>query len=362
MTIADGNRPLKGRGAVSRRSGRFERETREAADDGWDIDDGDLPPLRTEVTIERPKTILARNDSPDIFFERSINPYKGCEHGCVYCYARPSHAYMGLSPGLDFESRLFAKPDAAKLLEQELAAPGYRPTVIALGANTDPYQPIERERRITRGVLEVLAGCEHPVAITTKSHLICRDIDILAPMAAKRLVSVGVSVTTLDGRVARTLEPRAPSPEKRLDAIRRLAEAGIPVTVMVAPMIPVLTDWEMERILERAAAAGAVGAAYILLRLPLEVKDLFGEWLAAHAPDMARHVLNQVRETRDGALYNSAFGTRMRGTGERAELLAKRFDIACARLGLNEGRDEDGSLDLSRFRPPVPEGGQFRLF
>ena len=355
-------KPQKGRGAVTNRSGRFERETREAADDGWELDDGDLPPLRTQVTIERPKTILARNDSPDIFFERSINPYKGCEHGCVYCYARPSHAYMGLSPGLDFESRLFAKPDAARLLERELAAPGYRPTVIALGANTDPYQPIERERKITRGVLEVLSRTDHPVAITTKSHLVCRDIDILAPMAAKRLVSVGVSVTSLDGRVARTLEPRAPTPEKRLDAIRRLAAAGIPVTVMVAPMIPVLTDWEMERILERAAAAGAVGAAYILLRLPLEVKELFGEWLNAHAPDMANHVLGQVRETRDGRLNSAEFGTRMRGRGERAELLARRFDLACARLGLNQGRDDETALDVSRFRPPVPEGGQLPLF
>ena len=354
-------KPKKGRGAASNRSGRFEKEARQAVDDGWDLDDADLPPLRTQVTLERPKTILARNDSPDIPFDRSINPYKGCEHGCVYCYARPSHAYMGLSPGLDFESRLFAKPDAAKLLEAELSKPGYRPQVIALGANTDPYQPIERQHRITRGVLEVLARFSHPVAVTTKSDLVCRDIDILGPMAEKRLAAVGVSVTTLDGRIARTLEPRAPRPEKRLQAIRRLASAGIPVTVMVAPMIPVLTDWEMERILESAAAAGAVGAAYILLRLPLEVKDLFREWLEGHAPDMARHVLGQVRETRDGRLNSAEFGSRMTGTGERAELLARRFDLACDRLGLNQARVTAVGLDTGRFSRPAKAGDQLSL-
>jgi len=353
--------PTKGRGAATNRSGRFERETREAVDDGWDLDDNDLPPLRTTVTIERPKTIIARNDSPDIPFDRSINPYKGCEHGCVYCYARPSHAYMGLSPGLDFESRLFAKPDAAQLLERELSKPGYKPATMALGANTDPYQPIERRHKITRAVLEVLARFNHPVAITTKSTLVCRDIDILAPMAAKGLAAVGVSICTLDGQVARTLEPRAPRPEKRLETIAALSAAGIPVAVMVAPMIPVLTDSQMERVLERAARAGAVAAAYILLRLPLEVKELFAEWLDAHAPDMAKHVLNQVRDSRGGALNVSEFGTRMTGSGERAELLAQRFERACARFGLNQERATGFDLDTSRFRPPPRPGDQLSL-
>ena len=353
--------PTKRRGAVTNRSGRFESETREAVDDGWDLDETDLPPLRTTVTVERPKTIIARNDSPDIGFDRSINPYKGCEHGCVYCYARPSHAYMGLSPGLDFESKLFAKPDAAKLLERELSKPGYRPATIALGANTDPYQPIERQYKITRGVLEVLERFNHPVAITTKSTLVCRDIDILAPMAAKGLAAVGVSICTLDKRVARALEPRAPRPEKRLEAIAKLAAAGIPVSVMVAPMIPVLTDSQMERVLERAAAVGAVGAAYILLRLPLELKELFQEWLNAHAPDMAKHVLNQVRDSRGGALYVSDFGTRMTGTGERAELLAQRFERACRRFGLNQERATGFELATALFRTPPRPGDQLSL-
>jgi len=353
--------PKKGRGAVSNRSGRFERETRAAVDDGWDLDDADLPPLRTTVTVEWPKTIIARNDSPDIPFDRSINPYKGCEHGCVYCYARPSHAYMGLSSGLDFESRLFAKPDAATLLERELSEPGYRPRTIALGANTDPYQPIEREHKITRAVLEVLARFNHPVAITTKSALVCRDIDILGPMAAKGLAAVGVSICTLDGRLARALEPRAPTPEKRLAAIARLAAADIPVAVMVAPMIPVLTDSEMERVLERANAAGAVAAAYILLRLPLELKALFEEWLNAHAPEMANHVLNQMRESRGGALYVSDFKTRMTGTGERARLLAQRFERACAKYGLNEKRATGFDLTTALFKPPPRPGDQLSL-
>lgn len=353
--------PLKGRGAVSNPTGRYERETREPADDGWDLDENDLPPLRTDVTAERPKTIIARNASPDVPFDRSINPYKGCEHGCIYCFARPSHAYMGLSPGLDFESRLFAKPDAAKLLEAELSKPGYEPRPIQLGANTDPYQPIERTQRITRSVLEVLQRFNHPLAITTKSPLVCRDIDILAPMAAKGLAAVGLSVCTVDRALARALEPRAPTPEKRLAAMGTLARAGIPVAVMVAPMIPVLNDWEMERIMERAAAAGARAAGYILLRLPLELKDLFAEWLDAHAPDKARHVLSQVRETRLGRLNSAEFGTRMRGTGERAELLARRFRVACRRFGLNDARAAEFSLDTSRFSPPPKAGDQLRL-
>jgi len=357
----------KGRGAVSNRGGRFERQTRQPVDDGWDLDDDDLPPLRTTVTDERPKTIIARNDSPDIPFDRSINPYKGCEHGCVYCYARPSHAYMGLSPGLDFESRLFAKPDAAKLLERELMNPNYRPAVINLGANTDPYQPIERKQRITRGVLEVLSAFNHPVSIVTKSDLILRDLDILGPMAERGLAAAAVSVTTLDPRLARAMEPRAPRPDKRLGAIGALAAAGVPVAAMAAPMIPVLNDAELEAILEAAHGRGATAAGYILLRLPLEIKGLFSEWLDTHAPDKAAHVLSQVRETRGGGLNDSTFGARMKGTGERAEMLAKRFRLACRRLGLNQARGAEGGLDASRFRPPAkalyPEpGDQLRLF
>jgi DNA repair photolyase len=355
-------RPRKGRGAVGNPTGRYEPLLREAVDDGWRLGDDDEPPrLRTAVTEERPRAIITRNDSPDIGFEQSINPYRGCEHGCVYCFARPTHAYMGLSPGLDFESRLFAKPEAAELLAAELAKPNYVCKTIAMGTNTDPYQPIEKERRITRRILEVLAAHDHPVSVTTKSALVLRDLDILAPMAAKGLVAVGISVTTLDRRLAGKLEPRAPTPAKRLDAMRRLAAAGVPVSVMAAPVIPFLTDWEMERILEAARDSGAGGAGYILLRLPLEVKDLFAEWLEAHAPAKAKHVLNQVRACRGGALYDSRFGTRMRGTGPYAELLARRFDSACRRLGLNEGVASRRGLDTSRFTPPARPGDQLRL-
>jgi DNA repair photolyase len=348
--------PIKGRGAVTNRTGRFERETTNAVDDGWDPDDGwdgeDLPPLRTQVTFETPRTIISRNTSPDIPYEQSINPYRGCEHGCVYCYARPSHAFLGLSPGLDFETKLFAKPDAAALLERELSKTNYRPRVINLGSNTDPYQPIERRHRITRQILEVLSAFNHPVSIVTKSNLILRDLDILAPMAAKGLAAAAVSVTTLKNRLARALEPRAPRPDKRLDAIEALSQAGVPVTVMAAPMIPVLNDPELEVILERARDRGARTAGYILLRQPLEIKDLFAEWLDAHVPDMASHVLSQMRESRDGNLYVADFGTRMTGTGPRAELLAKRFELACRRLGLNKALGAMGGLDTSLFRPP----------
>ena len=353
--------PLKGRGAVSNPTGRFETETREAVDDGWDLDESDLPPLRTQVTIEHPKTIISRNTSPDIPFDRSINPYRGCEHGCVYCFARPTHAYLGLSPGLDFESRLFAKPGAARLLERELSKPGYRPKTLQLGSNTDPYQPIEKEHRITRGVLEVLARFNHPVSITTKSPLVCRDMDILGPMAGKGLAAVGISVCTLDAKLARTLEPRAPRPGKRLEAIRTLSQAGIPVAVMVAPMIPALNDQEMEAILEKAAAAGARAAGIILLRLPFELKDLFSEWLAAHVPDKAAHVLSQVRETRGGGLNHAEFKIRMKGTGPRAEMLAKRFSLACKRFGLTGGQASGFELDASQFSPPPKIGDQLRL-
>jgi DNA repair photolyase len=351
--------PRKGRGAVGNPTGRYEPETRHAIHDGWDIPD-DAPPLRTTVTEETPRTAIAYNDSPDIPFDRSLNPYRGCEHGCVYCYARPSHARYGLSPGLDFESRLFAKKNLADVLVRDLAKPGYVPRSITLGANTDPYQPIERERRDTRAVLEVLADCAHPVVIITKSALVLRDLDILADMAARNLCAVGVSVTTLDRDLARKMEPRAATPPRRIETLRALNAAGVPTMVMAAPMIPFLNDWELERILEAAAEAGTPEAGYVLLRLPLELKDLFGQWLAAHAPGKAKHVLNQLRETRGGALYVAEFGERMRGKGTYAELLADRFRLACERLGLN--RRDTSRLDVSRFRPPVPPGGQFALF
>ena len=369
-------KPLKGRGAVSNRAGRFEPETREDIDDGWDgdgdRDGGGLPPLRTEVTIETPRTIIARNTSPDIPFDRSLNPYKGCEHGCVYCFARPTHAYMGLSPGLDFESRLFAKPGAAALLERELSKPGYRPRTLHLGSNTDPYQPVEKTMRITRDVLKVLDAFNHPVAITTKSALVCRDLDILGPMAKRGLVSVAVSVTTLDRGLARKLEPRAPTPGRRLDTIRALSGAGVHVAVMAAPMIPVLNDAELETILEAARDSGAVAAGYILLRLPLEIKDLFAEWLDTHAPDAAAHVMSQMRDARSGVLYEQDFGTRMTGSGERAKLLSKRFDLACRKLGLKpvrglSGGGADYQMDASQFCLPSRTlypmaGDQLRLF
>ncbi|HLB79452.1 MAG TPA: PA0069 family radical SAM protein [Dongiaceae bacterium] len=344
------DRARKGRGAVGNATGRYEPTRREAIDDGWGTaEDDDPPPLRTTVTIDATRTIIARNQSPDVPFDRSINPYRGCEHGCVYCFARPTHAWLGLSPGLDFESRLFAKPDAPELLARELARPGYRPAVIALGTNTDPYQPIEREQRITRRILEVLAACNHPVGIVTKSALVARDIDILAPMAARRLARVYVSVTTLDRELARRLEPRAPTPARRLETMRALAAAGIPVGVMVAPVIPALTDNEIERILEAAAAAGATSGGHVLLRLPLEIKELFQDWLAAYAPLKARRVLDLVRQTRGGELYRAAWGTRMTGTGPYAESIARRFDLAVKRCGL-DGRNWD--FDTSLFRPP----------
>ena len=345
----------KGRGAATNREGRFERFTKEAIDDGWGAIDEELPPIATTLTVDTTRTIIARNESPDIPFDRSINPYRGCEHGCVYCYARPTHAWLGLSPGQDFESRLFYKPDAAKLLEAELAKPSYRCKFIAMGTNTDPYQPTERRLEITRSIIKVLAAHNHPLSITTKSALVTRDLDLLVPMAEKRLVGVGISVTTLDAKLARTLEPRASTPAKRLEAMRTLNAAGVPCMVMVAPCIPGLTDSEMERILEAAAAAGAREAAYITLRLPLEIKDLFEEWLAAHAPGRAKQVLSLVRDLRGGALYQSDYGTRMRGTGPYADMLAKRFDIACRRLGLNRERRP---LDATLFKRPARAGDQ----
>ena len=352
----------KGRGAVSNETGRFEARTAHRVDDGWTLDDADAPPLRTTVTIERPKRIIARNTSPDIPFDRSINPYRGCEHGCVYCFARPTHAFHGLSPGLDFESRLFAKPDAAALLETELRRPIYRPATIAIGTNTDPYQPIEKDRRIMRGVLEVLDAYNHPVSIVTKSALILRDLDILASMAERGLVGAAVSVTTLDRELARRLEPRAATPARRIDTIAALAGAGVPVACMTAPMIPGLHDHEMETILEAAAAAGATAAEYILLRLPLEIKDLFAEWLDAHAPARKNKVLNMMRASRDGHLYVADWGRRMKGTGTYAELLAKRFRLAEKRLGLANHPAAGFRLRADLFAPPPRAGDQLNLF
>ena len=350
--------PKKGRGAVSNRVGRFEPRTHHAIDDGWGRRE-DAPRVETTVTFDASRSIITRNESPDVPFDRSINPYRGCEHGCVYCFARPTHAFLGLSPGLDFETRLFVKPDAARLLDDELRRPKYRCDVIAMGTNTDPYQPIERDHRITRAILEVLAAFNHPVGIVTKSNLILRDLDILAPMAEKGLASAHISVTTLDRSLARRLEPRAPTPARRLDAVARLNEAGVPTGVLAAPMIPGLNDAELESILEKAGRAGARSAGYILLRLPLEIADLFGEWLQAHAPLKADRVTALMRQTRDGKLYDSAFGRRMRGSGHYAELLQQRFAVACKRLGLNERRYD---MDKSQFRAPPRKGDQLDLF
>ncbi len=348
----------RGRGSVSNRSGRFETENYVAFDDGWGTVE-ELPPFVTEVQIERPKTIITRNTSPDIAFDRSINPYRGCEHGCAYCYARPSHAFMGLSAGLDFESRLFAKPDAARLLERELSAKGYTPKVIAIGTNTDPYQPIEREYRIMREVLEVLDRANHPVAIVTKSALVARDTDILASMAERGLAKVALSVTTLDARLARRLEPRAATPQRRLEAMRRLSAAGIPTAVMVAPVIPGLTDQEIEAILDAASVAGAVEAGYIMLRLPREVADLFKEWLLKHYPDRYRRVVGLVRDLREGKDNDPDFHSRMSGTGPFAWMIGRRFEIACDRLKLNRTRP---ALRTDLFMAPFFDDRQLALF
>jgi DNA repair photolyase len=351
---------VKGRGAPSNLEGRYEAWAREAADDGWEREEEDVPALQTVVTEERAKSITARNDSPDLGFDQSINPYRGCEHGCVYCYARPTHAYLGLSPGLDFETRIFAKTNAAELLRAELAARGYRCSPIAIGVNTDAYQPAERELRITRSVIEVLVECEHPFTLITKNALIERDIDLVAPAAAKRLARVAISVTNLDAELARKLEPRCSAPYRRLEAIRRLADAGIPVCVNVAPVIPFVNDRHLEEILERAKEAGADSAGYIMLRLPHEVAPLFKAWLATHYPLKAEHVMSLVRQMSGGKEYDARFGIRQSGTGELAALIAKRFEVACKRLGLNAD-DWREPLDTTRFRPPRA-GPQMDLF
>jgi DNA repair photolyase len=324
----------QGRGAQSNASGRYEAEARVAFDDGWQSLE-DLPVFETSVGIDAARKVITRNDSPDISFDRSINPYRGCEHGCVYCFARPTHAYLGLSPGLDFESKLFMKPDAPELLERELSAARYQPRTIAIGTNTDPYQPIERRYEIMRRVLEVLDRAGHPVGIVTKSNLVLRDLDILTRMAKRNLVKVAISVTTLDPKLARVMEPRAPTPPRRLEALRQLSAAGIPTSVMVAPVIPAINDADIERILDAAAAAGVSGAGYVLLRLPLEVRDLFKEWLMANFPDRYRHVFALIRQMRGGKDYDAQWGKRMTGSGPYAWMIGRRFERACERLGLN---------------------------
>ncbi len=351
--------PRKGRGAGINPEGRFETQRREAFDDGWDTPGEDeLPPLKTHVTVERVKSIIARNDSPDIPFTQSINPYQGCEHGCIYCYARPTHAYRNLSPGTDFETRLFAKVNAAERLREELSRPAYRCEVISLGANTDPYQPVEREWKVTRGIIEVLAEFNHPFGIVTKNALVERDLDILAPMAKKNLVNVFISINNLDHDLARRLEPRCSAPSRRLRAIRTLSEAGIPVGVMVAPVIPFLTDHEIEPVLEAAWAHGARAAGYILMRLPWEVKDLFKDWLERHYPLKAKHVMSRVHAMRGGRDNDPAFGSRLRGQGELARLLAQRFEKACRRIGFNSA-ERNRDLDTAQFKVPT---GQLGLF
>jgi DNA repair photolyase len=349
----------RGRGATFNPANRYRRDERRAEDDGWAHDDPPPPTLTTTVTIQRSRTIIARNDSPDIAFDRSINPYQGCEHGCVYCFARPTHAYHDLSPGLDFESKLFAKPDAAELLRNELATPGYDCAPMALGTNTDPYQPIEREWKITRSVLELLAQCEHPFTIVTKSALVERDIDIIAPMAAKGMARVFLSITTLDKTLARTLEPRAAAPHRRLQAVAALAQAGIPTGVMVAPIIPQLNDKDLEAILEAASRNGARHAGWVILRLPLEVAPLFRDWLATHHPLRAKHVMSLVQQIHGGRDYDATFGKRQTGAGVYSDLIRKRFEVACKRFGLDEDREP---LDTTKFRPPRANTRQQELF
>jgi DNA repair photolyase len=348
---------MRGRGARDNESGRFEKQDRARFDDGWQTLD-ELPPLKTLVMKETAKQIITRNDSPDISFDRSINPYRGCEHGCSYCYARPTHAYMGLSPGLDFESKLFAKVNAAELLREELSRPDYVPRPIALGANTDPYQPIEKTYRLTRQVLEVLAEFGHPVGIVTKSVLVLRDLDILKSMAERGLVKVAISITTLDHKLSRSMEPRASAPAKRLAALETLSKEGIPTVAMLAPVIPALNDNEIELILKSVAAAGVKEAGYVLLRLPLEVRDIFSNWLKSEYPDRAARVMSLVRQTREGRDNDATFGRRMTGSGPYAWTLGRRFEMACARLGLNRERF---TMAVDKFQPPPAAGQQLRL-
>ncbi len=347
-----------GRGATSNEAGRFERFTTELTEDGWDLPD-ELPPLRTEVREEIARNLITYNKSPDLPFDRSINPYRGCEHGCVYCFARPTHAYLGLSPGLDFETRLVARPNAAELLRRELSARSYKVATIALGTNTDPYQPIEKNRKITRSCLKVLRDFQHPVGIVTKGTLIERDLDILAPMASNGLVRVGISLTTLDRDLSRRMEPRAPSPQRRLEMIRNLTEAGVPVRVMTSPIVPGLTDHELENLLEAGKQAGADSASWIMLRLPREVSGLWREWLSEHQPGRAEKVMARLREMHGGREYDPRWGHRMRGEGTYAEMIAQRFKAAVKRLGLSTDMPP---LNCAAFAPPPQPGDQLALF
>lgn len=365
MTVYKNSTPTpltaRGRGSATRPDGRFLDWQRQSFDDGWDpVEDPDEAPLRTELRIDSAKTVITYNQSPDIPFDRSINPYRGCEHGCVYCYARPSHAWLDLSPGLDFETRLFWKPDAATLLRRELARPGYRCAPIGLGVNTDAWQPVERHTGLTRQILEVLLEARHPVSVITKSALIERDLDLLAALARDNLVEAMVSVTTLDDTLARTLEPRAARPGRRLQTIARLHDAGVPVGVMCAPLIPALNDHELEAVVTAAHEAGAATAGYVVLRLPYELEGLFTDWLARHQPGRASHVMSLIKQLRGGRSNDSRFGHRMRGSGVLADLYGQRLRRLCARLGMNDGRRL--ALDCSAFRPPAANPGQMALF
>lgn len=351
--------PVRGRGARSNATSRFVAAQREAFDDGWTLDDPQPAQLKTVVLPDKAKTIITRNTSPDIHFDRSINPYRGCEHGCIYCFARPNHAYLGLSPGLDFETRLFFKPEAAQLLAAELSRKNYAPRLIQIGADTDPYQPLERKLRVTRQLLEVLQRFRHPLTIITKSNLIARDADILGEMGRAGLARAAVSITTLDRKLARSMEPRAATPQRRLDAVRQLKAAGCPVTVMFAPVIPGLNDHELEAVLEASAEAGATAAGYVMVRLPLEITDLFQEWLGTDHPDRAERVMSLVRQMRRGKTYTSEFGVRGRGEGPLAELVAARFKAARKRYGLDQPREP---LDVAAFRVPPKAGDQMDLF
>lgn len=355
-----GQAGIRGRGALSNPPERFGSRYSVAEDDGWGSLDAPLPPLETVVRPEQAKSVITRNDSPDLPFDQSINPYRGCEHGCVYCFARPAHAYVNLSPGLDFETRLFYKQDASLRLREELSRPRYRCSPIALGTNTDPYQPIERQYRVTRSILELMLECGHPVSIVTKSAMVLRDLDLLAPLASRGLARVYLSVTTLDDDLKRRMEPRAASPRARLAAVGELSRAGVPTGVMYAPVIPAINDHELEAVVEAAAASGAGSMAYILLRLPLEVRDLFYQWVETHFPDRAGRVRNRIRDMRNGRDSDPRFGSRMRGSGPWAALLKTRFEAACRRAGLPRG--EDRPLDTTAFRPPRPESGQLDLW
>jgi DNA repair photolyase len=354
------NARIKGRGAIGNADGRFARRVVEAVDDGWSQDDEPAPHPLTAVTEESARSIISRNDSPDIPFSQSINPYRGCEHGCFYCFARPTHSYLELSPGLDFETKLFAKTNAAERLRAELAKPGYVCSPIALGANTDPYQPIERRYRITRQILELLAECRHPFSIVTKNAMVERDLDLLAPLAAAHLVKVFLSVTTLDNRLAAKMEPRASAPHRRVQAIKRLSEAGVPTGVMFAPVIPMVNDAELEAVLTAAREAGASSAGYVLVRLPHELKAMFRDWLREHLPERAEHVMSLIRQSRGGADYDASFGKRMRGAGVFADLIAQRFAVALRKLGFDGGRER--RLDVTQFVPPRNAGPQGELF